>query len=113
MPNYPVKINIDNFYFPTKNYGDITLPAGFYDALRVEIGEAKGKNWWCVMFPSLCFIDVSSGIVDDSAKENLEKNLEEESYSIISDKNNSEIKLKFKLIELFAEKGLFTANRNI
>ena len=111
--NYPVKINIDNFYFPTKNYGDITLPAGFYDALRVEIGEAKGKNWWCVMFPSLCFIDVSSGIVDDSAKENLEKNLEEESYSIISDKNNSEIKLKFKLIELFEEKGLFTANRNI
>ena len=111
--NYPVKINIDNFYFPTKNYGDITLPAGFYDALRVEIGEAKGKIWWCVMFPSLCFIDVSSGIVDDSAKENLEKNLEEESYSIISDKNNSEIKLKFKLIELFAEKGLFTANRNI
>ena len=111
--NYPVKINIDNFYFPTKNYGDITLPAGFYDALRVEIGEAKGKNWWCVMFPSLCFIDASSGIVDDSAKENLEKNLEEESYSIISDKNNSEIKLKFKLIELFAEKGLFTANRNI
>ena len=111
--NYPVKINIDNFYFPTKNYGDITLPAGFYDALRVEIGEAKGKNWWCVMFPSLCFIDISSGIVDDSAKENLEKNLEEESYSIISDKNNSEIKLKFKLIELFAEKGLFTANRNI
>ena len=111
--NYPVKINIDNFYFPTKNYGDITLPTGFYDALRVEIGEAKGKNWWCVMFPSLCFIDVSSGIVDDSAKENLEKNLEEESYSIISDKNNSEIKLKFKLIELFAEKGLFTANRNI
>ena len=111
--NYPVKINIDNFYFPTKNYGDITLPAGFYDALRVEIGEAKGKNWWCVMFPSLCFIDVSSGIVDDSAKENLEKNLEEESYSIISDKNNSEIKLKFKLIELFAEKGLFTASRNI
>lgn len=111
--NYPVQIKINNFYFPTKSYGDISLPAGYYDALRVEIGNAKGKNWWCVMFPSLCFIDVSSGIVDDSAKENLEKNLEEESYSIISDKNNSEIKLKFKLIELFAEKGLFTANRNI
>lgn len=111
--NYPVIINIDNFYFPTKNYGDISLPAGFYDALRVEIGEAKGKNWWCVMFPSLCFIDVSSGIVDDEAKENLEENLEEESYSIISDKNNSEIKLKFKLIEFFAENGLFTADSNL
>ena len=111
--NYSVKINIDNFYFPTKNYGDISLPAGFYDALRVEIGEAKGKNWWCVMFPSLCFIDVSSGIVDDEAKENLEQNLEEESYSIISDKKNSEIKLKFKLIEFFAENGLFTADSNL
>lgn len=65
------------------------------------------------MFPSLCFIDVSSGIVDDEAKENLEENLKEESYSIISDKDNSEVKLKFKLIEFFAEKGLFTANSNM
>ena len=111
--NYSVKINIGNFYFPTKNYGDISLPAGFYDALRIEIGKAKGKNWWCVMFPSLCFIDVSSGIVDNEAKENLKENLENESYSLISDKNNSEIKLKFKLVEFFAEKGLLTANRNI
>lgn len=107
--NYSVKININNFYFPTKNYGDISLPAGFYDALRVEIGEAKGKNWWCVMFPSLCFIDVSSGIVNDEAKENLEENLEEESYNIISDNDSSEIKLKFKIIEFFAQSGLFTA----
>lgn len=107
--DYSVKINIGNFYFPTKNYGDISLPAGLYDALRVEIGEAKGKNWWCVMFPSLCFIDVTSGVVDEEAKENLEEHLEEESYNIISEQENSEIKFKFKLIEFFAEKGLFTA----
>ena len=108
--NYPIKININNFHFPTKNYGDISLPAGFYDALRVEIGDAKGQNWWCVMFPSLCFIDVSSGVVDEEAKENLEENLEDESYSIISENDtNSEKKFKFKLIEFFAEKGLFTA----
>lgn len=105
--NYPVKINIDNFYFPTKNYGDISLPAGMYDALRVEIGEAKGQNWWCVMFPSLCFIDISSGVVDDEAKENLEQNLEEESYAIISDTKKSDVKFKFKLIEFFAENNLF------
>ena len=110
--NYPVKININNFYFPTKNYGDITLPAGYYDALRVEIGKAEGKNWWCVMFPSLCFIDVSSGIVNDEAKENLEQNLDAESYNLISDKNNSEIQFKFKLVELFGDKKLFTANKN-
>lgn len=107
--DYSIKISIGNFYFPTKNYGDISLPAGLYDALRVEIGEAKGKNWWCVMFPSLCFIDVSSGVVDEEAKENLEEHLEEESYNIISEQGNSEIKFKFKLIEFFAEKGFFTA----
>ena len=107
--NYSVQININNFYFPTKNYGDISLPAGFYDALRVEIGSGKGKNWWCVMFPSLCFIDISSGIVDDEAKENLEEHLSDESFNIISDSENTELKFKFKLIEFFAEKGLFTA----
>lgn len=105
--NYPVKINIDNFYFPTKNYGDISLPAGMYDALRVEIGEAKGQNWWCVMFPSLCFVDISSGVVDDEAKENLEQNLEKEAYTIISDTKKSDVKFKFKLIEFFAENDLF------
>jgi len=110
--NYSVKINIDNFYFPTKNYGDISLPAGFYDALRVEIGEAKGENWWCVMFPSLCFIDISSGVVDDEAKENLEENLEKESYSIISENKKSNIKFKFKLIEFFAENNLFEIAKN-
>ena len=108
--NYSVKININNFYFPTKSYGDISLPAGYYDALRVEIGEAKGQNWWCVMFPSLCFIDVSSGIVDKNAKENLEENLHDESYEIISqNEEKSEVKFKFKIIEFFAKTGLFTA----
>ena len=110
--NYSVKINIDNFYFPTKNYGDITLPAGLYDALRIELGEAKGQNWWCVMFPSLCFIDISSGIVDDTAKENLKENLEEESYTVISDHKKSDIKFKFKLIEFFAENDFFEIAKN-
>ena len=108
--DYPVKINIGNFYFPTKNYGDISLPAGPYDALIVEIGEAKGQNWWCVMFPSLCFIDISSGIVNDEAKENLEENLDNESYNLISNAS-TETTFKFKLVEFFADKKLFTANK--
>lgn len=108
--NYDVNIKINNFYFPTKTYGDISLPAGYYDALRVEIGEAKGQNWWCVMFPSLCFIDVSSGIVNEEAKENLEENLGEESFEVISKNNDdNEFKFKFKLIELFSKSRLFTA----
>ena len=108
--NYPVQIKINNFYFPTKSYGDISLPAGYYDALRVEIGNAKGKNWWCVMFPSLCFIDISSGIVNSEGKEKLENNLNSESYELISEnKTSTEFKLKFKLLEVFSHNGLFTA----
>ena len=109
--NYPVKININNFYFPTKNYGDISLPAGMYDALRVEIGEAKGKNWWCVMFPSLCFVDISSGIVGEKAKGELEGELQEESYSVISETKKPDITFKFKIIEFFAENDLFKVAR--
>ena len=107
--SYDVKINIGNFEFPTKQYGDISLPTGFYDALRVEIGKAEGRNWWCVMFPTLCFIDVSSGIVPEESKEELQNVLSNEEYSIISDNSNSEIKFKFKLIEFFTNNGLLTA----
>ena len=99
--NYEVTAQIGNFSFPTKDYGDISLPAGFYDALRIKIGKAEGKNWWCVMFPPLCFVDVSSGIVPEYSKSQLQSTLNSEEYNIISDKNNSEVNFKFKLIELF------------
>ena len=107
--NYDVKINIGNFQFPTKNYGDISLPAGFYDALRVEIGEAKGQNWWCVMFPPLCFVDISSGIVPNESKKLMEDNLSEEEFALVSDSSNTEIQFKFKILEFFTNSGLITA----
>ena len=107
--NYDVKINIGNFQFPTKNYGDISLPAGFYDALRVEIGEAKGQNWWCVMFPPLCFVDISSGSVPDESKKLMEDNLSEEEFALVSDSSNTEIQFKFKILEFFTNSGLITA----
>jgi len=111
--NYPVKVQIGNFDFPTKKYGDISLPAGTYDALRVEIGEAKGQNWWCVMFPPLCFIDVSSGVVPEESKEILKENMSEEDFALISDNNShSDITFKFKLLEFFGKKDLFTANHS-
>lgn len=109
--NYDVTINIGNFKFPTKKYGDVSFPAGFYDALRVEIGEAKGKNWWCVMFPPLCFVDISSGVVPDESKEILENNLTEEEFALVSDNNDLKIKFKFKLLEFFNEKGIITAKK--
>ena len=109
--SYDVNIKIGNFEFPTKNYGDISLPAGFYDALRVEIGEAKGQNWWCVMFPPLCFVDVSSGVVPEDSKEMLENNLSEEEFALVSESSDSEIQFKFKLLEFFNQNGLITAKK--
>lgn len=109
--SYNVNINIGNFEFPTKTYGDISLPAGYYDALRVEIGEAKGKNWWCVMFPPLCFVDVSSGIVPEESKDLIENNVSEEEFALISENSSNDIQFKFKLIEFFADKGLLTAKK--
>ena len=109
--SYDVKINIGNFKFPTKTYGDISLPAGLYDGLKVEIGEAKGQNWWCVMFPPLCFVDISSGVVPDESKELIENNLDEEEFALVSDSSNKEMKFKFKLIEFFQEHGLITAKK--
>ena len=109
--SYDVKINIVNFEFPTKKYGDISLPAGLYDGLKVEIGEAKGQNWWCVMFPPLCFVDISSGIVSDESKDLMENNLNEEEFALVSDSSNQEMQFKFKLIEFFQEHGLITAKK--
>lgn len=107
--NYDVTVEIGNFDFPTKTYGDVSFPAGFYDALKIKIGNANGQNWWCVMFPPLCFIDVSSGIVPDDSKNILESELNEEEYSLITGTKN-ENKIKFKIIEVlqnFKINGIF------
>jgi len=101
--NYDVKIEIENSYFPTKYYGDISLPAGYYDALKVEIGSASGQNWWCVMFPPLCFVDMSTGIVPDESKQTIKHNMPAEEFALISDSNNSSINFKFKLVEFFSK----------
>lgn len=109
--DYPVSVEIGNFYFPTKNYGDISLPAGDYDALRINIGDAKGQNWWCVMFPPLCFVNVTSGVVPEDSKNMMKQELSNESYHIISDTNSSEVKFKFKLIEWLQNVNILTANK--
>lgn len=99
--NYPVSIEIGNFHFPTKVYGNISLPAGYYDALRIKIGNAEGENWWCSLFPPLCFVDISSGVIDESSKDNLKENLSKEEFAIITS-SSEKVKLKFKLLEIFS-----------
>lgn len=105
--NYNVSAKITFDYFPTKQYGDIILPAGEYEALKIEIGEAKGQNWWCVMFPPLCFIDVSVKEVPKEEKDKLKNILTDTEYDIITkakNKNDIPIKIKFKIVEIWQNK---------
>ena len=104
--NYDVKTTLGNYPFPTKVYGDISLPAGDYQALRVVIGKGEGANWWCVLFPPLCFVDVTHGTVPDFVKDDLKEALTEEEYSIITsadEESDIPIKIKFKIVELFQD----------
>ncbi len=77
---YPVNIRIADTYFPTKYYGDIQLPCGTYQAANVSIGNGEGHNWWCVLYPRLCFIDSSWTVLPESSKEELEHMVGETNY---------------------------------
>ena len=98
--NYNYSFNIEKCYFPTKNYGDISLPEGMYDCLNIKIGNQSGENWWCVMFPPLCIIDTEMWLKEES-KEILLDNIDQESYDIVSSKKG-EYKIKFKILEIFS-----------
>lgn len=103
---YNVKAMLGNHPFPTKAYGDIYLPAGNYQALRVVIGDGDGANWWCVLFPPLCFVDVTHGTVPESVKDDLKKVLSEEEYEIVTsseEESDIPIKIKFKIVEMFQD----------
>jgi len=107
--DYPVKADLGIYPFPTKVYGDVTLPAGNYEALRVVIGEGSGANWWCVLFPPLCFVDATHGKLPESSKAQLKGVLTEEEYEIITSADpDSEIpvQIKFKIVEWWQKSKL-------
>jgi len=79
-----VKVHFVQEKFPEKTYGQYTFPEGIYDALRIDLGEAKGHNWWCVLYPSLCFRDAANAVVPNEGKEKLKHVLTEEEYSEIT-----------------------------
>lgn len=95
---YEAKASLSSSTFPVKVYGDITLPPGEYDALRVELGKAEGQNWWCIMFPSLCFVDGTYGFVPEESKEQLKYVLTEDEYDSITSKK-VDVTVKFKVLE--------------
>ncbi len=95
--SYPVRLSLEKTYFPTKYYGDIALPAGEYDAVRVEIGEAQGENWWCVMFPPLCFVD---GSISEDSTAQLVRAVGENA-AVLTPAASDTVKIRFKMADFF------------
>jgi stage II sporulation protein R len=107
--NYGVKAAFTETDFPARTYGNLTLPAGKYQALKIVIGEGKGKNWWCVMFPPLCFIDVAHGIATEETMNELRASLTDEEYRLLlspKEPGEASVKFRFKILELVKSMGL-------
>ena len=96
--DYKAEAVLGTSLFPTKSYGDITLPAGEYNAFRIILGEGQGKNWWCVLYPPLCFVDIK----DDTAVAvtTTEEFHRKDGEIFAVDGNLFQIKVKSKLLEL-------------
>jgi stage II sporulation protein R len=103
---YRIDVSLGNYPFPMKSYGDVTLPSGYYQALKVIIGKGEGKNWWCVLFPPLCFVDATHGTLSESAKQDLKTALTDEEYSIITSADSDgeiPVKIRFKIVDLLQD----------
>ena len=93
--DYPVETFIKEVKFPVKSYGEYTFPAGNYEALEVVIGAGCGHNWWCVMYPNMCFSGSVYEVVEEDAKESLEEVLSPEEYKEVLSSGNYKVQFKY------------------
>lgn len=116
---YSVQVELSRENFPDKSYGNITLPQGNYEAFRIIIGDGEGKNWWCVMFPPLCFVDESKAEVEyDKTEEKInskqsdlnsdneisfDENESEKLQDLDKKNNENNVHVKFKIVEIFKD----------
>lgn len=91
----PVAVTLQKEWFPEKTYGTCTFPEGTYDALRIDIGQAKGHNWWCVLYPSLCFADALEPVMTKEGEEKLQQVLDEDAYDLLL--HPQKLKIRFRL----------------
>ncbi len=88
--NYPVAVQMGTFEFPVRSYGSLVLPAGEYQAVRILLGQAAGQNWWCVLFPPLCFIDGANTALAPVSE-----------AAATEQQGNRTLQIKWKIAELF------------
>ena len=97
--DHQVNARIDKIFFPTQVYGDLSFPPGIYEALQITIGDGVGRNWWCLMFPPLCFVDMTG---TESGRQQLADTVNEESFRLIThqDQNaSSTMEVRFRVVE--------------
>ncbi|MFC0272457.1 stage II sporulation protein R [Metabacillus herbersteinensis] len=105
-------VNFNNVSFPTKLYGNYIYPAGDYEAILITLGKGQGANWWCVLFPPLCFLDFSNGEAvqaaeqEETSDKNDSEKTKEQLSSLIVDEEEEKVEVKFFLVEWF--QGLFS-----
>ncbi len=90
--DYPVKAEVGQAYFNTRYYDDFTMPAGWYDSLRLTIGDGGGKNWWCVMYPALC--------VGAASEDKMKEDLSDGEYKVVT---SDKVDFRFKLVEYWED----------
>ena len=92
--DYDVDICLTDTDFPVKTYGAYTFPAGNYEALEIVIGAGKGHNWWCVMYPNMCFSDTMYEVIDEDARSSLKRVLSEDEYQQVLASGDYQVKIK-------------------
>lgn len=105
--SYSITSELSHENFPEKQYGNIVLPQGNYEAYRIIIGNGEGHNWWCVMFPPLCFIDVTKGEVEeDESKKELDEVITESKQEPSDEEktlDDEDVEIDFKFIEVIKD----------
>jgi len=102
--DYPVTATMERIFFPTRDYGNISFPDGEYEAIRIIIGSGTGSNWWCVMFPPLCYVDASNP--DGDSNTLLSNRLSPETYALMNHSQGStNVQVRFKIVEWWQERN--------
>ena len=95
-----VKLSVSRTFFPTKSYGDLTFPQGMYDAVEIRLGAGRGRNWWCVLYPELCFPDLTHAVVPEESKEKLTELLGKETYAQLLESQNARLNIQPGILKL-------------
>ena len=101
---YPVRAEIGRMFFPTRFYGNMSFPPGEYEAVKIIIGEGEGSNWWCLMFPPLCYVDMTA---TETSRNLLAETVPEEGFRLLThqEEQRTGLTVRFRIVEWWQNRG--------